>query len=106
MTKFGFLSIMVPLIGAASAVQANTGKDVLVVTASNATTNQLLVYNSGGTLIQTVLTGGQGGVSGNSGGIEARGNLVAVVNFSSLNVSRSEERRVGEECRSRWSPHH
>src|ERR1035441_3507766 len=83
MTKFGFLSIMVPLIGAASAVQANTGKDVLVVTASNATTNQLLVYNSGGTLIQTVLTGGQGGVSGNAGGIEARGNLVAVVNFRS-----------------------
>ena len=90
MTKFGFLSIMVPLIGAASAVQANTGKDVLVVTASNATTNQLLVYNSGGTLIQTVPTGGQGGVSGNAGGIEARGNLVAVVNFSSLNVSMFE----------------
>ena len=23
-----------------------------------------------------------------------------------LNVSRSEERRVGKECRSRWSPYH
>src|SRR5256886_12474100 len=25
---------------------------------------------------------------------------------SSLTVSRSEERRVGKECRSRWSPYH
>ena len=24
----------------------------------------------------------------------------------SANVSRSEERRVGKECRSRWSPYH
>ena len=23
-----------------------------------------------------------------------------------LNVTRSEERRVGKECRSRWSPYH
>ena len=23
-----------------------------------------------------------------------------------LNISRSEERRVGKECRSRWSPYH
>ena len=23
-----------------------------------------------------------------------------------VNVSRSEERRVGKECRSRWSPYH
>ena len=29
----------------------------------------------------------------------AKGNLVAV-------ISRSEERRVGKECRSRWSPYH
>ena len=26
--------------------------------------------------------------------------------FKSLNVVRSEERRVGKECRSRWSPYH
>ena len=24
----------------------------------------------------------------------------------SINLSRSEERRVGKECRSRWSPYH
>ena len=26
--------------------------------------------------------------------------------LSSLEESRSEERRVGKECRSRWSPYH
>src|SRR3712207_8694353 len=26
--------------------------------------------------------------------------------FPYLDISRSEERRVGKECRSRWSPHH
>ena len=26
--------------------------------------------------------------------------------FSAEQVSRSEERRVGKECRSRWSPYH
>ena len=26
--------------------------------------------------------------------------------YSSLFVARSEERRVGKECRSRWSPYH
>jgi hypothetical protein len=49
--------------------------------------NQLLVYNSSGQLMQTVATEGQGGVSGNAGGIEAKGDLVAVVNFGSQNVS-------------------
>ena len=27
-------------------------------------------------------------------------------NFGSVDVFRSEERRVGKECRSRWSPYH
>ena len=29
-----------------------------------------------------------------------------VVEFTSCGMSRSEERRVGKECRSRWSPYH
>ena len=28
------------------------------------------------------------------------------ITITSKNVSRSEERRVGKECRSRWSPYH
>jgi len=89
MKKLSFFSVLIPLIGSAFAAKPTT-PNAWVVTASNATTNQLLVYNSGGTLIQTVPTGGQGGVSGNAGGIEAKGGLVAVVNYGSLNVSMFE----------------
>ena len=28
------------------------------------------------------------------------------ISKSSININRSEERRVGKECRSRWSPYH
>ena len=31
---------------------------------------------------------------------------LTVYAFSTENVLRSEERRVGKECRSRWSPYH
>ena len=31
---------------------------------------------------------------------------VCITNFGGRIVSRSEERRVGKECRSRWSPYH
>jgi hypothetical protein len=58
-----------------------------VVTASNAAANQLLVYDSSGKLLQTVSTQGQGGASGNAGGIERKDGLIAVVNFGSKNVS-------------------
>ena len=82
-----FFSVLIPLIGAVSALQAATDQDALVVTASNATKNQLLVYDVGGKLIQTVSTQGKGGAAGNAGGIEAKGSLVAVVNFGSQSVS-------------------
>ena len=29
-----------------------------------------------------------------------------ILNPRTLNIIRSEERRVGKECRSRWSPYH
>ena len=87
MKKFRYLSILIPLMGAAAALHADSDQSALVVTASNAAQNQLMVYNSGGQLIQTIPTQGQGGVGGNSGGIEAKGNVVAVVNFGSQSVS-------------------
>ena len=36
--------------------------------------------------------------------IERSGDLAAIL--TNLNDRRSEERRVGKECRSRWSPYH
>ena len=82
MNKLCVLPILIPLMAAASSLRGP-----LVVTASNATNNQLMVYNSAGALVQTVPTQGQGGVSGNAGGIEARGGMIAVVNFNSQSVS-------------------
>lgn len=74
------------LAGAAASAQNQTGQP-LVVTASNASANQLLVYNTKAQLIQTVSTQGQGGVSGNAGGIAVDQQQIAVVNFGSKNVS-------------------
>jgi len=82
-------SVLALSFAGAATVQAGAPK-TLVVTASNAAQNQLLVYNAGGQLLQTLSTEGQGGVSGNAGGIEARGNLIAVVNFGSQSVALFE----------------
>ncbi len=97
--KICLLGTLVSLIGAVPAVQADPDRDTLVVTASNATKNQLLVFNSNGKLIQTLATQGQGGASGNAGGIEAKGDLVAVVNFGSQTVSIFERRDDGFEMK-------
>ncbi|HVN05623.1 MAG TPA: hypothetical protein VMT86_14455 [Bryobacteraceae bacterium] len=94
MKKLYSLGALVALFGAAGLIQA-AGNGVLVVTASNAATNELMVYNTSGTLVQTVPTQGTGGVSGNAGGIEAQGNMLAVVNYGSLNVSIFARSTVG-----------
>jgi hypothetical protein len=75
------------LIGAAASVNAGNTSNVLVVTASNAEKNQLLVYDTSDKLIQTLSTQGQGGVGGNAGGVAALGGLAAVVNFGSQSAA-------------------
>lgn len=92
-----FLKVLLPLLGAAGAALAAVDTNGLVVTASNATKNQLLVYNTTGQLVQTLSTQGKGGASGNAGGIEVSGSLVAVVNYGSNNVSLFE--RLGNSLR-------
>jgi hypothetical protein len=71
------------LLAAAAGAHAQT----LVVTSSNATANQLLVYNANAQLVQTISTQGAGGVSGNAGRIAVMQNHLAVVNFGSASVS-------------------
>ena len=84
MKNFYLTSILVPLLGAATAVQAG---NPMVVTASNAAANQLLVYSPDGKLLQTLPTQGTGGASGNAGGVQTKDGLVAAVNFGSQSVS-------------------
>lgn len=74
------------LLGATATLQAETPKP-LIVTSTNAAENQLLVYSASGKLLQTLSTEGKGGASGNAGGIEAKNDLVAAVNFGSQTVS-------------------
>jgi len=74
------------LLGAATTASAE-GRARLVLTASNATTNELIVMNTAGTVLKRIPTQGQGGVSGNAGGIAASRDRVAVVNFGSSSVS-------------------
>ncbi|RDS84280.1 hypothetical protein [Dyella psychrodurans] len=59
----------------------------LIVTATNTSSNALLVYNTSGALVEQIPTGGAGGVGGNAGGIAQNHDLLAVVNFGSGNVS-------------------
>ena len=82
------------LLGAATTASAE-GRASLVLTASNATTNELLVLDTAGTVLRRIPTQGQGGVSGNAGGIAASRDRVAVVNFGSSNVSIFERDEGG-----------
>jgi hypothetical protein len=59
----------------------------IVVTASNGSNNNLLLYTPSGQFISEIPTGGKGGVSGNAGGISQGYGRLAVVNFGSGNVS-------------------
>lgn len=86
MKQFSYL-IVVALLSSAGAAFAAERPAPLVVTASNAPQNQLLVYDTSGQLLQTVPTLGQGGAGGNGGGVAASGDVVAVINFGSQNVS-------------------
>jgi hypothetical protein len=86
------------LLGAATTASAE-GRASLVLTASNATTNELLVMDTAGTVLKRIPTQGQGGVSGNAGGIAASRDRVAVVNFGSSNVSIFERDAGGRRFR-------
>jgi hypothetical protein len=96
MRIFPYVSALALLAGTTAATAApDWNQQTVVVTASNAAANQLLVYNPSGKLIQTVATGGQGGVSGNAGGIAVSQGRLAVVNFGSSSVSIFEQSEEG-----------
>ena len=92
MKKIIALAVLTAISAASAATAAPHGHGLrpdaaLVVTASNTASNQLLVYDTKGRLLNTIPTDGQGGVSGNAGGIASTRDLLAVVNFGSGNVS-------------------
>ena len=74
-------------ITAGGVALADDRPDAMILTASNAAANQLLVYSADGTLLRSLPTEGQGGVGGNAGGVSLGAHRVAVVNFGSSTVS-------------------
>lgn len=85
---FGSALLGLMVAGAGNAQTAARWNDGdLVVTSSNTASNELLVYNTRGMLVEQSPTGGAGGVTGNAGGIAQDHDRLAVVNFGSGNVS-------------------
>jgi len=83
-------TLLIAMAGATGAQAGTSPLDArtLIVTASNnVAANQLLVYSATGTLLRQIPTQGQGGVSGNSGGIAQNHERLAVVNYTSGTVS-------------------
>src|SRR5438128_9439063 len=87
MKKVCVLAPMALLAGAVATITGADNQKTLVVTSSNTPSNELLVYDTGGVLVQIAPTLGQGGVGGNAGGIAKQNGTVAVVNFGSQSVS-------------------
>ncbi len=98
-TKSFRFSAILTMIGAASAAFAQGGggahgqpaaagkRDPLLLTATNGKANYLAVINTRTKQVDYVATGGVGGVGGNAGGVAVAGDLAAVVNFGSSNVT-------------------
>lgn len=83
----GALSLLAVGAAAAQADDFSANPHALIVTASNTASNALLVYDESAHLIRQIPTEGQGGASGNAGGISQNHDRLAVVNFGSGNVS-------------------
>jgi hypothetical protein len=83
----GVLSMIVAGSVAAQDDARFSDTHALIVTASNTTNNQLLIYSTKGALLKQIPTEGRGGVGGNAGGIAQNHDRLAVVNFGSSTVT-------------------
>ena len=72
---------------AGAVAEAQTAPAPLFLTATNGTTNYLAVVNTRTKQTTYIATGGNGGASGNAGGVAVDGKIAAVVNFGSGNVT-------------------
>jgi hypothetical protein len=87
----GAMLAVLPLACAAivstAAAQPQSHRAPLFITATNAATNYLAIVNAQTRQTTYVPTGGMGGASGNAGGVAVNGEIAAVINFGSSNVT-------------------
>ena len=59
-----------------------------------------------GKILLTVCMESSVGLPNAAKGLTMENSIQSIAQYYTANVNRSEERRVGKECRSRWSPYH
>ena len=67
--------------------------------------NNLELEKMANEIRKDIVTAVHSAKSGHPGGSLSSADIFTYLYFEEMNV-RSEERRVGKECRSRWSPYH
>ena len=81
--------------------------DLLIVSPATANTVSKIVHGIADTLVtNAVAQAGKGAVKTIIIPVDIHPGPIDTVLPSKMERSRSEERRVGKECRSRWSPYH
>ena len=98
-----FELLMLPLMASASVNGTSKQQVLVIVTGSNSlafalTSEPVITYTGNSLVVKSLNDSLVAELSGTSYFIEER--------TIDANVPRSEERRVGKECRSRWSPYH
>jgi hypothetical protein len=81
------LPLVCAAVASTAVAEAQTTADPLFLTATNGATNYLAVIDARTKQTTYVATGGNGGASGNAGGVAVNGRIAAVVNFESANVT-------------------
>src|SRR5574337_1778011 len=84
------------------------GQPELVADGEDAEGKAIWVIRNGDFTVENIAFRGARVPAGNGAGIRFEKGLLTVRNcrFEDNEMGRSEERRVGKECRSRWSPYH
>jgi hypothetical protein len=81
------LPLMCAAMTSGAGAEQTVNRAPLFLTATNAATNYLAIVNAQTKQTTYVPTGGMGGASGNAGGVAVSGEIAAVINFGSTNVT-------------------
>src|SRR2546430_7780560 len=97
--KIDYATVVGPMVLAVFHTACAAGKDARVFAAAQAARSAQLE------LLEQVVNI-DSGTGDAEGGRKVAAVLIPRLNALALTLERSEERRVGKECRSRWSPYH